>query len=304
MSPLAGLVPVFLVLALGVAARRTGVVGEAAANGLNRLVANVALPAFFLLTVGTAPLGDSLSGRAVGVSSALVAAAAVVSLLGARAARMSPDRAGVFAQAAMRGNLAYVALPVVKASAGDDGLRLAAVTAAVLIPLMNVLSVAVLEAERTAGKRDCRLAARVLANPMVASALGGLVLAAFGWRPWPWLRRTLEILSDFALPGALLALGAGLSVGRFPSVWRPAALATAVKLVAVPGLGLWWMRALGATPMESAVTVLLLAAPTAVVSYPVAAELGGNTDLAGTVILLTTLVSFATYMGWAVALGL
>lgn len=303
MSPLAGLVPVFLVLALGVAARRIGVLPESAASGLNRLVANVALPAFFLLTVGTAPLGESLSARAVGVTSALVVAATVVSLLGARAARMSPDRAGVFAQAAMRGNLAYVALPVVQASVGEAGLRLAAVTAAVLIPLMNVLSVAVLEGERTAGKRDYRLAARVLANPMVASALGGLALSAFGWQPWPWLHRTMEILSDFALPGALLALGAELSVGRFASAWRPAALAAVVKLVVVPGVGMWWMWCLGATSMETAVAVLLLAAPTAVVSYPVAAELGGDIDLAGAAILVTTVASFATYAGWSVWLG-
>lgn len=304
MSPFAGLVPVFLVLALGAAARRFGILPEAAASGLNRLVANVALPAFFVLAVGTAPLAESLSARAVGVTSALVVAATVLSLLGARVARMSPDRSGVFAQAAMRGNLAYVALPVVQASVGDAGLRLAAVTTAVLIPLMNVMSVAVLEAERTAGKRDYRLAMRVLANPMVAAALGGLVLSALGWYPWPWLHRTLGILSDFALPGALLALGAELSVGRFTSVWRPATMATLVKLVVVPGVGLWWMWALGAEPMESAVTVLLLAAPTAVVSYSVAAELGGDTDLAGTAILFTTVASFTTYAGWALALGL
>ncbi|MFZ5786366.1 MAG: AEC family transporter [Acidobacteriota bacterium] len=303
MAPLAGLVPVFLVLALGVGARRFGILPEAAAAGLNRLVANVALPAFFVLTVGTAPLGESFSARAVGVTAALVTAATFLALVAARFVRLSREQSGVFAQAAMRGNLAYVALPVVQASVGDGGLRLAAVTAAVLIPLMNVLAVAVLEAERTTGDRDYRLVVRVLANPMVAAALGGLVLSRVGWHPWLWLQRTLEILSDFALPGALLALGAELSFGRFASVWRPAVAVTVVKLCVVPGVGLWAMWALEATPLETSVAVLLLAAPTAVVSYPVAAELGGDIDLAGSAILVTTVASFGTYAVWALALG-
>ena len=43
-SVLAGLVPVFLLLALGVAARQWGLLDRSAAVGLNRLVATIALP--------------------------------------------------------------------------------------------------------------------------------------------------------------------------------------------------------------------------------------------------------------------
>ena len=45
--------------------------------------------------------------------------------------------------------------------------------------------------------------------------------------------------------------------------------------------------------------VLLLAAPTAVASYPVAADLGGDTDLAGASVVISTLAATVSYVGWA-----
>jgi len=58
------------------------------------------------------------------------------------------------------------------------------------------------------------------------------------------------------------------------------------------------MRLLGAPHRELAVAVLLLAAPTAVASHSVAADLGGDPELAGACVLFTTIVSVATYIGW------
>jgi hypothetical protein len=303
MGVLAGLVPVFVVLAAGVVARRTGMLPEGAAAGLNRLVANLALPAFFLLKVGTTPLAVSFSVRSVVVTCAVVGLTAVTVLLLARLRGMPLRQQGVLSQAAMRGNLAYVAFPVVRAATGEPGLRQAVVTSAILILLMNLLAVAVLEASRDRRGGGLRLAARVAANPMVAAALVGVVLAALHWRPWAWVEGTLTVLSDFALPAALLALGGQLGVSRWRGVWKLTAAASIVKLAVAPALGWWALSALGADPLEASVGVLLLAAPTAVASYPVAAELGGDTDLAGACILATTVASFLTYPAWTMLLS-
>ncbi len=184
-----------------------------------------------------------------------------------------------------------------------SGSRQAVVTSAILILLMNLLAVAVLEAARDRRNGGFRLAARVAANPMVAAALVGVVLAAFHWRPWVWVEGTLTILSDFAMPGALLALGGQLGVSRWRGVWRLTSTASVIKLILAPALGWWALTILGADSLETSVGVLLLAAPTAVASYPVAAELGGDTDLAGACILATTVASFATYPAWTMLLS-
>jgi predicted permease len=297
---LSGLIPVFLLVALGVAARRLGLLSEAAAVGLNRLVANLALPALLLLKIGTADLRQSFSGVLVATTSGVLLATTVVALALAAAWGLRRPQRGVFAQAAMRGNLVYVGFPIILATLGETGLEQAAVTVAVLIPLMNVVSVGVLEAFRGEGARiDARVVLRIVVNPMVVGALGGLVLAALAWHPWSWLRSTLNILSSFALPGALLALGAQLRLGRWAGVWKPAVVASVIKLGIQPALVWWLLGVFGLTGLPAAVGVMLLAAPTAVASYPVAADLGGDTDLAAAAVMLPTIASAVTYVGWA-----
>jgi predicted permease len=299
---LAGIVPVFVLLLGGVLARRWGLVDDVSAAGLNRLVANFALPALLLAKVGTSPIQQSLSVRLMVVTTALTVVVGLVGLLLARVWQLPLAQRGVLAQAALRGNIAYVAFPIVLAAHGDTGLRLAAVTAAALIPCMNLVSVLVLESNRGHRISVLRLAIRVLANPLVAATLVGLVAASMHWQPWRWLGDTLKILGDFALPGALLALGSQLTLRRARGLWRPAGAALVLKMAVLPAAGLVSLRMIGASPLETAVGVLLLAAPTAVASYSVAADLGGDTNLAGTCILLTTVALFPTYFVWSLLL--
>ena len=299
MAVLPGLIPVFVLVVLGIAARRIGLLSEAAAAGLNRLVANLALPALLILKIGTADLRQSFSGVLVATTSGVLLATTALTLVVAAIWGLPGPQRGVLAQAAMRGNMVYLGFPVILATLGDPGLEQAAVTVAVLVPLMSLVSVAVLEACRHGWALVPAVVLRLVANPLVVGALGGLVLAAFAWHPWPWLRSTLGILSDFALPGALLALGAQLRLGHWGGVWKPALAASVVKLGLQPALTWWLLDLFGLRDLPLAVGVLLLAAPTAVASYPVAADLGGDTDLAGAAVVLSTLAGLATYVGWS-----
>ena len=303
MTVLSGLVPVFALLALGAAVRRLGLLSAEAANGLNRLVANVALPALLLLKVGTSPLEENVSPGLMAACAALVVAVTAAAWWLGAAWRLPPAQRGVLAQAASRGNLAYVAFPVILGAYGDAGLRLAAVTAAALFPVMNFLGVGALEAARGERESVLRLTLRVLRNPLVACSLAGLALAAVGWRPWGWLATTLQVLSDFALPGALLALGAQLSVAAWHGVWKPAAAAPRRAGGVTPARGAGGVGWPGLPPRATPVGGRLMAAPTAIASYPVAAELGGDTDLAGACVVATTIAALPAYLVLAVLLA-
>lgn len=302
MSVLGGLVPVVALLVLGHLARRWGLLDGAAAAGLNRLVANLALPALLLAKIGTSPLDENLSLPLMFVTVGGTVLVAALAWAAGGVARLPGPRRGVMAQAAMRGNIAYLSFPLILTSYGDTGLRLAAVTASVLIPVMNLLGALVLIHARPEQTGVGRTLLRLVFNPLVASALAGLGLAALGWEPWPWLGTTLRTLGDFALPGALLALGSQLQPGRVGGVWRLAATATAAKLVLLPALGLWVLSAWHLPPLEVAVGVLMLAAPTAIASYPVAVDLGGDADLAGACVLVSTLACVLSYAVWKLLL--
>lgn len=295
--------PAFLVLACGALARQLGFFPVASAEGLNRLTANVALPALLLLTIGTSPLAAGFSAPLAALSSLAVLAGALGSFLLARLLRLPAEQQGVFAQAVFRGNLAYMAFPVILALLGEEGLRRAAMTAAVLIPLMNLLAVVVLQWARGQGGRWGRLAWNVFTNPLVLAANLGLLLSGLSWQPWPFLARTLKILADFALPAALLACGAQLEVAQVGKVRWPLVASSVGKLLLLPAFGLFLFRAFHLPTLDVQVGALLLASPTAVASYPVAVELGGDRRLAGAAVLATTLLAFPAYLLWALVCG-
>lgn len=295
--------PAFLVLGLGALARRLGLLTAESAAGLNRLTANLALPALLLLTIGTSPLATGFSAPLAGVTTLLVVGMAAAAFWGARAWGLPRAQQGVFSQAAFRGNLAYMAFPVILATLGEEGLRRAALTSAVLIPAMNFLAVVVLQLARGQGRGWGRLAWAVITNPLVLGANAGLVLSALSWRPWGWLAQTLKIVADFALPAALLALGAQLEVEKVRDVRGPLVLAAAAKLVILPAVGFFLLRALDLSSLDVQVGVLLLASPTAVASYPVAVDMGGDRRLAGAAVLLTTALAFPAFVLWGLACG-
>ncbi len=301
MTVLAGVVPVFAVVGVGALARRLGWLDERFVGQLNHLIYNLALPALLVRLIGRTPLADEdLFGPVLLISCAATLLTGLLAWGVMAGSRKPPERLGVVVQAATRGNLAYLAFPLILAVAGEPALRLAAVISAVLIPFQNLLAVAALAAGR--GRPPLVLLRTVLVNPVVMGVLGGLLWSLSGWGGWGWLDTFLAVLGAFAMPGGLLALGGQLRLDRLRLDLRLAGFATVLKLAVCPAAGWVAMLWLGVEPLGLLVATLLLAAPTAVVSTAVAQGLGGDTDLAGAAVVVSTLASFPAYLLWGVVL--
>jgi hypothetical protein len=297
---LAGVVPVFAIIALGALARRRGWIDERFVTQLNLVIYHLAIPALLLRLIGRTPLEGGLFGPVVKATTLATAATALVAWVVVLGRRETPARRGVVVQAAVRGNLAYVAFPLILAAGGEGALRLAAVTAAVLIPFQNLISIAALAAGRSASAAGFL---RVLVlNPVVLGVSGGLLWSLSGWAGWTWLNTFLDILGDLAMPGALLALGGQLRLQRLRADLRATALSTLLKLVLCPAAGFAALHWLGVDPLGVMVGTLLLAAPTAVASLAVAQGMDGDLDLAGAAVMATSLASFPAFVAWGLLL--
>src|SRR6266550_8755532 len=142
----AALLPVFLLIVLGFVLRRSLMRLETQWHGLERLTYYVLFPALLIQTLVKA---DLTRVPVAGVGGALLLSALLMSLLClglrpllARWAVDGPAFTSIF-QGATRWQT-YVALAVVANLYGELGLALASVAMLALIPLVNVLSVAVL----------------------------------------------------------------------------------------------------------------------------------------------------------------
>lgn len=143
----------------------------------------------------------------------------------------------------------------------------------------------------------------LLGNPVILSALAGILASALQI-PIPLvIQRSLDILSGLALPTALLLIGASLSFrvmrGHFLTVMG----SVAIKLFLLPGIGLIAFRGFHVAPAEYLPGLILLASPTATVAYVMAKEMKGDTDFAVAAISASTLISAGSFSFWLMLAG-
>ncbi|HCX67136.1 MAG TPA: hypothetical protein DHK64_06250, partial [Rhodobiaceae bacterium] len=204
------LVPVFLVIALGFVIKRMDFPGEGLWVPLDRLTYYIFFPALLLHTLATANLADyDIWPMASALGAGLFSMVAILMLLKAVLPLSGPQFSSVF-QGAARWN-GFVALAAIGSLFGPEGVTLAAVAFAVLVPAVNILSVLILT--RYAGDTPAGMGTvlRLLSkNPLILACALGILLNITGiGLPGP-LAPTFDILGAAALTIGLIAIGAGL----------------------------------------------------------------------------------------------
>lgn len=300
------ILPVFLLIALGWGLRRGAFLTGAGASMLTRVVYWVAAPALLFRGAATTPLRESanLPALAVMVPVTVVMAAVVYGL----AWRVAPSRRGVIAQGTVRSNQIFLGLPLVANAWGEEAVGQVAVLVGLMVIVYNVLSVPLLTlphrsrgASFWAGAADG--ARHMVTNPLALGCLGGIALSAVGLALPRALDQTLDLLGGTALPLALLSVGAALDLRRLREGLGATVLVAVLKMGVYPLLVWAGMNWLGVTGLALKAAVLVAATPTAVVSYVMAVELGGDEPLAASLIVGTTLASLPTTVIWLLVLG-
>ena len=129
--------------------------------------------------------------------------------------------------------------------------------------------------------------------PLVWAILLGLSLRFFSIEiPWG-LDRGIEQLGAAAIPIALILLGMQLSETRFQPGIREIVTAIA-RLSVAPTIAYFVGRLLQLEILDLQVLILQSAMPTAVNSFIVVSEFGGDKDLAARAIVTSTMMSFIT----------
>ena len=156
------------------------------------------------------------------------------------ATRNAADFTSLF-QGAIRFNT-YIGLAVASALFGDPGLVIAAIAVAIMIPLVNVLSVVTFSlAIDSNGKQPGDVLKGLLSNPLIVACLLGVALNISGvglGGAWfgVWIEEFLARLGAAALPLGLLSVGVALSLGTVKRDWPIIVLASVLKFGVFPAL--------------------------------------------------------------------
>lgn len=291
---IAGIVPVFLLIALGYGLKKSGFLPDATWRPIEKLSIHILYPGFLIPAIWHADLSGGGAGAAgaAAVSAVLIIATLTLALKPLIKIE-GPAYTSVF-QGAIRWN-SFVFLPVIQMTFGQEGLALAAVVIAAMIPVTNILCVVVLAkwGADQHGASPLALSRAILANPILLACLIGLALNFAKAPELPGISDTLTLLGASALPLGLIVAGAGLSFREVARTRITIGAVTFVKLVVTPPL-MWGLCIVyGGDEMARGVALMCGAAPGAAASYVLARQMGGDAPLMAGIIALTTVLSAA-----------
>lgn len=289
---LLALVPIVLLIGLGHGLKRTGFITDAFWPQAERLAYFVLLPSLFLHGLSTSrlqalPVGAMaavLIGAIVVVAALLVAAKPLMRIDG-------PAFTSVF-QGGVRFNN-YVAVTVTIALFGADGLALAAICNAAIVPTVNVLCVLVFARFGHARLSAGAIVRQIATNPLVVSCLAGLALQATGLGLPYGLEPALKALGAASLPLGLLCVGAALDFSTARTWIGPVLVSSVVKFVVLPVVTLAAALALGLGGAPLVTVLLFQAMPTASSAYILARQLGGDAPLMAGITAVQTVLAAA-----------
>ena len=290
----AGLAPVFILIALGWGARAGKLATPEAFGVVNRFGYFVLYPAFLFSLISRANFtGQGAAPFLLGVLGGL--AIAIVLALSLRLVFRGdgPAFTSVF-QGSIRWN-GFVLLAAALPLYGQSGLDLIGLAFGPLVLTINVVCVTVLARWGATRATSWRAVLdQIVANPLILSCAAGLLANAAGLRDLGPLSYALDLLGDAAMPIAIICVGAGLDFNALRRAGPHVVAAAAIKLAVMPAILFATATAAGAGPLGAAVAAGLGATPTAAAGYTLAREMGGDARLMAAIITATTILSFVT----------
>lgn len=268
--------------------------------GAERINYFVLFPALLFNSLATAPLDNpALPRLAVAVLLGL-GLAWLALLLARRLFGWTAARFGAISQGVLRFNT-YLGLAMIGSLFGAEGLGLAALMLALMVPTVNIMSVWALTAERGLSLRTLLLP--IIKNPLILACLAGVLINLSGLGLPGGSDRLLGLLAAASLPLGLLCVGAALQPkelrGEVPSLgWN-----SVLRLLAMPLLAWGVARGLDLPVMETSLLIVFFALPTAPTSYVLTRQLGGDSQLMAGIITLQTLLAAASLPLLLVVLG-
>ena len=287
-------VPVFVVMLLGYILKKREVITSGFLASGNKIVYYIGLPALLFRGVYTADIGELIDARFI-TFTVIASVAAFFIIWGVSAIFLKEKTVlASFAQGAYRGSFALLGTPLIINLAGDAGMARAALVMVFVVPFFNVFSILAL-APCTGEKLGIlKIIWAVIKNPSNVMIAAGILLAVFGIPLPVMVNGAINTTANLATPLALLCLGGGMTFHGFDAKFKYAMIGSVIKVAVMPLVFIVLAVVFGFRDYDLAVIVMLFGVPSAVVGYAMAAQMGGDTYIAGTIVVFSTIMSAVT----------
>ncbi len=293
--------PLFLVIALGYLIRRGGMLDEGFVRSAGKFNFYVTLPALVFRDMAGSDFRSIMDRQMILFCAGVTAGSFFLIWLVAHFVMKNGGQTAALVQGSFRSSAALLGFALMESIYGSTEMMPLMILGAV--PLYNLLSVVVLVVE--GGKKGdgflkilFRSVFKTITNPiLIALALG--MLASYFSVPIPAIpAKLIGYLAVMASPLALLTVGANFRFTDLKRVSGAVVMASLLKLVILAAVFLPPAIWLGFRDQKLAAILIMLASPATPASFTMCQQMGGDADLSGSVVVVTTLFSAVTLTAW------
>lgn len=305
---IAVILPVFLVIGFGYAARWRGLIGDGHVDGLVLFTQNFAIPCLLFVAIARLDLGQDFDWRLLASFYTGALAGFVAGVTGARLLfRRDWEDSIAIGFVCLFSNAVLLGLPITERAYGAAALGPNFAIIAVHSPFCYAVGITAMEVVRNRGAGLAVTGRRVLGamfrNALVIGIGLGFVVNLGGITLPQVLNEALDMMVRAALPAALFGLGGVLYRYRPDGDWRMIGYAVAVSLVLHPAI-VWAMgRGLALDPGQFRSAVITSAMAPGVNAYVFANIYGRARRVAASGVLVGTALCALTGWVWLQLLG-
>lgn len=290
--------PLLILMLVGAFIRKINVIDETTVKKMNGAVFKVFLPALIFNNIYNSSVDDIKNiGTALYTSgvifSSFILATAVVCFF-----EKDNRKRGAMIQGMCRSNFVIFGVPLCVSLYGDGIAGKISIAAAIVVPLLNVMSVIVLEIFRGGKPEIKKIIKGIITNPLIIASVIGILTLVSGIKLNKIVAVSVGDISKIATPLALILLGASINLSKVRGNMKQLVAAVSGKLIVIPLVGISVAALMGMRGGDIALLIAALASPTAVSSYPMALQMDSDGELAAQIVAFGTTLCIITVFLW------
>ncbi|MBR2660373.1 MAG: AEC family transporter [Clostridia bacterium] len=213
-------------------------------------------------------------------------------------------RRGVIIQAIFRSNFIIYGIPLTTYVFGAERSSVCGMMILVMVSLFNIAAVVVLEMFREGGQVSAKkLLLGIIRNPILQGCLVGLAFYLLQIKLPAFIASPVSSLAGIASNLALVILGASLKFEELKKNSRTVSAVLLVRLILLPVVMVAFAYFIGLRGVELFLILMIFGTPVATSSYPMAQNMGGDGQLAGQLVFVSTVASLATIFAFIFTLS-
>ena len=294
------ILPIFLVMAIGYCSKIAGFIKEADVTKFNSVVFKVFMPFLTFYSVYSSDLESALHPKVIIYAVAAVLTELFISILFVNKIEKDRKRIGVMIQGLYRSNYVIIGIPLAQSLLKGGDLGIVAILIGIIVPIYNIVAVILLETYNGSQRAPIKkLVLDILKNPLLLGCLAGILALLIKLKLPEPIDTAVNYMYQATGPMLLFLLGAFFRFGKVKEHVGQLAVVCTGRLVVIPAIFLTIGALLGFRGMDFVALIGIFTTPTAIASFPMAQNMGGDAELAGNIVVFTSLICIVTVFAWS-----